>query len=167
MAANVLQLTEGGIDNCSTLALSFLPLLVRCCYLLAVFQPKMFIRSTKRTFFNFLKGRFLYFISLIISTLRIVNNFVYKNMQLNCHRIEIKHIFTSDLKTSKMKKQLMKELKEMMKQGKGYLTVKNFIKDFELTNASVSELEAESTSWTLTIVSGHKYQYFTGLNFGW
>lgn len=88
-------------------------------------------------------------------------------MQLNCHRIEIKHIFTSDLKTSKMKKQLMKELKEMMKQGKGYLTVKNFIKDFELTNASVSELEAESTSWTLTIVSGHKYQYYTGLNFGW
>jgi len=92
---------------------------------------------------------------------------VYKNVQLNCHRIEIKHIFTSDLKTSTMKKQLMKELKEMMKQGKGYLTVKNFIKDFELTNASVSELEAESTSWTLTIVSGHKYQYFTGLNFGW
>jgi len=55
----------------------------------------------------------------------------------------------------------------MMKQGKGYLTVKNFIKDFELTNASVSELEVESTSWTLTIVTGHKYQYFTGINFGW
>lgn len=88
-------------------------------------------------------------------------------MQLNYHRIEIKYIFTSDLKTSTMKKQLMKELKEMMKQGKGYLTIKNFIKDFEITNASVSELEAESTRWTLTIVSGHKYQYFTGINFGW
>lgn len=66
-----------------------------------------------------------------------------------------------------MKKQLIKELKEMMKEGKGYLTVKNFIKDFELTNATVSELEVESTSWTLTIVTGHKYQYFTGLTFGW
>lgn len=59
------------------------------------------------------------------------------------------------------------EFLQSKQQGKGYLTVKNFIKDFELTNASVSELEAESTSWTLTIVSGHKYQYFTGLNFGW
>ena len=61
----------------------------------------------------------------------------------------------------------MKELKEMMKQGKGYLTVKHFIKDFELTNASVSELTEESNSWTLTIVKGHKYEYLTGLNFGW
>ena len=66
-----------------------------------------------------------------------------------------------------MKNQLMKELKEMMKQGKGYLTVKSFIKDFELTNASVSELTEESNSWTLTIVKGHKYEYLTGLNFGW
>ena len=66
-----------------------------------------------------------------------------------------------------MKKQLIKELKEMMKQGKGYLTVKNFIKDFELTNASVSELEVTSESWKLTIVTGHKYEYLTGLNFGW
>jgi len=32
IAGNVLQLTEGGIDNRSKLALSFLPLLVRCCY---------------------------------------------------------------------------------------------------------------------------------------
>ena len=66
-----------------------------------------------------------------------------------------------------MKKQLIKELKEMMNQGKGYLTVKNFIKDFELNNASVSELEVTSESWTLTIITGHKYEYFTGLNFGW
>ena len=109
----------------------------------------------------------MYFSPLIIKQLRYVNNFVHKKVQLNYHRIEIKHIFTSDLKTSTMKKQLIKELKEMMKQGKGYLTVKNFIKDFELTNASVSELEVESTSWTLTIVTGHKYQYFTGINFGW
>ena len=79
----------------------------------------------------------------------------------------MKSIFTSDLKTYTMKKQLIKELKEMMKQGKGYLTVRDFIKDFELTNASVSELQVESTSWTLTIVTGHKYEYFTGLNFGW
>ena len=88
-------------------------------------------------------------------------------MQLNCHRIKINPTFTSDLKTSTMKNQLIKELKEMMKQGKGYLTVRDFIKDFELTNASVSELQVESTSWTLTIVTGHKYEYFTGLNFGW
>ena len=36
-----------------------------------------------------------------------------------------------------MKKQLIKELKEMMKQGKGYLTVRDFIKDFELTNGRI------------------------------
>ena len=92
---------------------------------------------------------------------------MHKKVQLNYHRIVLNCIFTSDLKTKKKKKQLIKELKGMMKEGKGYLSVKNFIKDFELTNASVSELEVESTSWTLTIVTGHKYQYFTGLNFGW
>ena len=66
-----------------------------------------------------------------------------------------------------MKKQLINELKGMMQQGKGYLTVKSFIKDFDLTNASISELKATSENWKLTIITGHKYEYFTGLNFGW
>lgn len=66
-----------------------------------------------------------------------------------------------------MKKQLIKELKEMMKAGKGYLTVKNFIADFELANAKVSEIEVDSKNWTLTIKSGHKFEYLTGINFGW
>jgi hypothetical protein len=66
-----------------------------------------------------------------------------------------------------MKKQLMKELKAMIKEGKGYLTVKHFIKDFEIINATVSDLKEDSESWTLTIVTGHKYKYFTGINFGW
>jgi hypothetical protein len=66
-----------------------------------------------------------------------------------------------------MKNQLLKELKQMMKEGKGYLTIKHFIKDFEIKNASVSEIQCESTNWTLTITKGHKYEYLTGLNFGW
>lgn len=66
-----------------------------------------------------------------------------------------------------MKTQLMKELKEMMKQGKGYLTVKHFIKDFELTNASVSEIDEMSEYWTLSINKNGKYEYIRSLNFGW
>jgi hypothetical protein len=66
-----------------------------------------------------------------------------------------------------MKSYLTKELKQMMKDGAGYLAVKNFIKDFELTNATLSELEVESTTWTLTIKIGHKFEYLTGTNFGW
>jgi hypothetical protein len=98
--------------------------LLRCCYLLAGFQPKMLIRSTKRTFFNFLNGIFLYFFYLIYSTLTKVNNFVYKNMQLNYHRIEIKHIFTSDLKTSTMKKQMtIREIRKVLFETEKYTVI--------------------------------------------
>lgn len=84
---NELRLTEvkaatTTVQDLQTLSAAFI--LVRCCYLLGGFQPKMLIRSTKRTFFNFLKGGFLYFFSLFFSTLTIVNNFVHKKVQLKC-----------------------------------------------------------------------------------
>jgi hypothetical protein len=45
LADNGLQLTEGGIYNRSKLALSFLPLLVRCCYNQCGQVSRMFNRS--------------------------------------------------------------------------------------------------------------------------
>jgi hypothetical protein len=40
-------------------------------------------------------------------------------MQLNYHRIEIKHIFTSDLKTSTMKKQMtIREIRKVLETEK-------------------------------------------------
>lgn len=59
-----------------------------------------------------------------------------------------------------MKAQLIKELKEMAKSGAGYVSVRNFIKDFDLGSvASVSELTWESKYWKLSIRKGHKYEH--------
>lgn len=66
-----------------------------------------------------------------------------------------------------MEKQLINELKEMMKSGAGYLTISSFIKDFGVTSASVSEIVEDSENWKLSIKSGHKFQHLTGFNFGW
>ena len=66
-----------------------------------------------------------------------------------------------------MQKQLINELKDMMKNGAGYLAVSSFIKDFGVTNASVSEINENSENWTLTIKAGHQFQHLPGFNFGW
>ena len=73
-----------------------------------------------------------------------------------------------NIKTDKkMKKLLVKELKKLAKSS-GYLTVKNFINDFDLSDiASISELEVDSKTWKLSIRKGHSFEHFTGSNFGW
>lgn len=66
-----------------------------------------------------------------------------------------------------MKKELTKELIEMIKSGQGYLTIKHFINDFNLGHITISTIIENSTEWKVSIKNGHKYQYLVGHNFGW
>jgi hypothetical protein len=67
-----------------------------------------------------------------------------------------------------MNKALINELKQMMKDNKGYLSIKSFIKDFNVSNVSVSDINETSEYWTLSLnINGCKITRITSFNFGW
>jgi len=63
-----------------------------------------------------------------------------------------------------MKALLKKELKQMMKEGAKYHQVDNFIKDFSIDFAWVSEINELSTSWKLSIKTGGKFEYIYSIS---
>jgi hypothetical protein len=67
-----------------------------------------------------------------------------------------------------MKKALIKELLIKVKEGAGYMTIRDFIKDFNLSDIfSLSECNEKSIEWKLSEKKGHSFSYHTGNNFGW
>lgn len=65
-----------------------------------------------------------------------------------------------------MKQIIIKELIEKVTNGAGYLLALDYIKNFDLTNVKISEIEETSKTWTLTIKKGHNFKHITSSNFG-
>ena len=67
-----------------------------------------------------------------------------------------------------MNKILINELKQMMKDNKGYLSIKSFINDFDIKDVLMSDINEMSDFWTLSLnINSKKITRITSFNFGW